>query len=67
MKERFISYECMEEIAQWVRTHCCLSLVERDGREFLRGLYFIVEEELRTARATLEAEQLERLRKPSSN
>jgi hypothetical protein len=57
----------MEEIAQWVRAHCCLSLVDREGREFLRGLYFIVEEELRAAKATMKAEELERLQKPSAN
>lgn len=47
--ERFISYECIEQISQWVRAHCCLDLTQGVGRELLRGLFFIVEEEVRRA------------------
>ncbi len=63
MKDRYLSYECIEEISQWLRAHCCLDLTCGDGRELLRGLFFIVDEEVRRA---LEKER-ERVRKSLSD
>jgi hypothetical protein len=67
MKGRHISYECMETIAQWVSANCCVLLTEEDGREFVRGLYFIVEEEVKRA-LTRERDSVRgRLRRASKN
>lgn len=51
-----LSYECREELAQWVRSHCYLSLLEAEGQESLRGLILITREEVIRALAAERAE-----------
>jgi hypothetical protein len=47
MKPRLhVSEEGFHTLAEWVRTHCPCAL---EDREFLRGLLFIVDEEIERA------------------
>ncbi len=64
---RPVSYECRGALAQWVRSHCCLSLLEGEGREFLRGLILITEEEIVRALAAERAEVRKRLTEANRN
>lgn len=45
--ERDLSYEGKDALAQWVRAHCPCAL---EAPDFLRGLFRIVGDEIRSAR-----------------
>jgi hypothetical protein len=62
--KQWISHECMDRILEWVRCHCPCGVEEK---EFVRGLFFIVEEEVRSALSREREEKADQRRRASAN
>lgn len=57
-----LSYECVEQLHTWIHANCPCAL---ENKEFLPGLYVIVEIEVETALKHQQSLQFQNLQSPS--